>query len=84
MRRFMFASKINPISVRRFTVSGTSTVKLFIIRVRISPMESSLNIPCPRMVTALVIFTALNAPDERLITSPSTAAAWACCRAFNP
>ena len=77
-------AKYSPIRERRFTVSLTLTENEFRIVVLISPVALLLNMPAPRMVTALVMFTASNTPDERLMTSPFTAAAWACCKADIP
>ena len=77
-------AKYSPMRDRRLFVSLTLTVKLFNIVVLISPVALLLNMPAPRIVTALVIFTELNTPDDRLMTSPFTAAAWALWSAFMP
>ena len=40
-------------------------------------VEASTSMPAPRMTTALVISTEVNDPLERVMMSPSCAAAWA-------
>lgn len=74
-----------PSKVKRWvTESGMLMVKSPEIMVGRMLCTLSTAIPAPRSVTALVMFTGLKEPEERVMTSPCTAATCASLNADAP
>lgn len=65
-------------------LSGISMVKSPVITVGSTTEVESIHMPAPRIVTALVMSVAMKFPEDRVMTSPWTAAVWAWLKAVAP